>query len=294
VTFTPGGRAKSAILIANGGTNGGEGGLIFFDTAAADTAARIELFGDAILDTSGQYFVPFKIGSLEGSGTVSLGRVILVTGSNNLSTVISGVIKDEGRITQGPGSLSKVGTGTLTLEGANTYTGETNVDEGTLIVANSTGSATGTGRVRVNGGTLGGAGTIAGAVIIGRGNGPGAFLAPSAAASLPTIFTTQDTLSFRADGTYTYKLNTDTAAGDQVVASGIRIESGSQFQFDVIGNQKLDLGQVFTPIDNISMSRIRGIFANLPDGSTVTINGNNLQVSYSGGDGNDLTLTVVP
>ena len=31
-----------------------------------------------------------------------------------------------------------------------------------------------------------------------------------------------------------------------------------------------------------------------PVGTTVTINGNNFQASYSGGDGNDLTLTVVP
>ena len=79
-----------------------------------------------------------------------------------------------------------------------------------------------------------------------------------------------------------------------MVANGIRIESASQFEFEVIGNQKLDLGQVFTPINNVSTSRIRGTFANLPDGSIVAINGNNLQVSYEGGDGNDLTLTVVP
>jgi len=295
VSFALGGRAKSATLIANGGTNGGEGGLIFFDTAAApNTTARIELFGNGTLDTSGEYFVPFRIGSLEGSGTVSLGRVTLVTGSNNLSTTVSGIIQDEGIITTGPGSLKKVGTGTLTLEGANTYTGGTTINEGTLIVGNSTGSATGTGRVRVNGGTLGGQGTIAGAVLIGTGNGPGAFLAPSAEVSELTIFTTQDKLSFRADGTYTYMLNTDTAAGDQVVANGIRIESGAQFDFDVIGNQELDIGQVFTPISNTSTRRISGTFSNLADGSIVTINGNNFQASYSGGDGNDLTLTVVP
>lgn len=288
VTFALGGSAKNATLIANGGTNGGEGGLIFFDTlAAADTNARIELFGNAILNTFGEYFVPFKIGSLEGSGTVALGSTALVTGRNNLSTTFSGIIKDGG-------SLTKVGIGALTLEGANTYTGGTKVNEGTLIVGNSTGSATGTGLVLVNGGTLGGPGTIAGVVIIGSGNGPGAFLAPGVVASLPTIFTIQDRLSFRADGTYTYKLNTNTATGDQVVANGITIESGSQFEFDVIGNQKLDLGQVFTPINNISTNRIRGTFANLPDGSIVTINGNNLQASYEGGDGDDLTLTVVP
>jgi autotransporter-associated beta strand protein len=288
VIFALGGSAKNATLIANGGTNGGEGGLIFFETAAAaDTTARIELFGNAILNTFGEYFVPFKIGSLEGSGTVSLGSTALVTGRNNLNTTFSGIIKDGG-------SLTKVGIGALTLEGANTYTGGTKINEGTLIVGNSAGSATGTGLVLVNGGTLGGSGTIAGAVVIGTGDGPGAFLAPGTAGSLPTIFTTQDRLSFKADGTYTYELDTNTAEGDQVVANRIRIESGAQFEFEVIGNQKLDLGQVFTPINNVSTNRIRGTFTNLPHGSIVAINGNNLQVSYEGGDGNDLTLTVVP
>jgi hypothetical protein len=38
---------------------------------------------------------------------------------------------------------------------------------------------------------------------------------------------------------------------------------------------------------------INGTFANLPDGGIVTINGNNFQANYGGGDGNDLTLTVV-
>jgi len=32
----------------------------------------------------------------------------------------------------------------------------------------------------------------------------------------------------------------------------------------------------------------------LPDGSVFTRSGNNFHASYSGGDGNDLTLTVVP
>jgi hypothetical protein len=51
---------------------------------------------------------------------------------------------------------------------------------------------------------------------------------------------------------------------------------------------------VLTLISNTSASPISGTFSNLPDGGIVTVNGNNLQASYSGGDGNDLMLTVVP
>jgi hypothetical protein len=53
-------------------------------------------------------------------------------------------------------------------------------------------------------------------------------------------------------------------------------------------------GTAFPVISNTSATPIAGVFANLPDGAIVTVNGNNLQASYTGGDGNDLTLTVVP
>jgi hypothetical protein len=50
---------------------------------------------------------------------------------------------------------------------------------------------------------------------------------------------------------------------------------------------------IFTVISNTSVNPITGTLANLPDGLTFTAGRNNFQGSYSGGDGNDLTLTVV-
>lgn len=49
-----------------------------------------------------------------------------------------------------------------------------------------------------------------------------------------------------------------------------------------------------TAISNTSIGPISGTFSNLPDGAIVNVKGNNLQANYAGGDGNDLTLTVVP
>lgn len=57
---------------------------------------------------------------------------------------------------------------------------------------------------------------------------------------------------------------------------------------------RLNAGLTLTLISNTSANPISGTFANMPDAGIVTINGNNFQISYSGGDGNDLTLTVVP
>jgi len=72
----------------------------------------------------------------------------------------------------GGGALSIVKTGgrSYTLFGANTYTGSTTVNGGTLFVRNTTGSATGTGEVIVNNGaTLSGDGAVSGAVTINDG-----------------------------------------------------------------------------------------------------------------------------
>lgn len=69
------------------------------------------------------------IGSLSGGGAsggdITLGSGILTTGGNNSSTSYAGVIS-------GSGGVTKQGSGTLTLTGANNYSGGTTVSAGTL------------------------------------------------------------------------------------------------------------------------------------------------------------------
>ena len=80
----------------------------------------------------------------------------------------------------GSAGLTKRGSGTLILTGAGSYTGLTTVEAGTLLVENTSGSATGTGNVEVRSGAmLGGTGSIAGAAAfesgstVSPGNGTG-------------------------------------------------------------------------------------------------------------------------
>ena len=88
----------------------------------------------------------------------------LEVGSNDLSTEVSGVISGVG------GSLTKVGAGTLNLTGINTYTGVTDVDDGTLRVNGSLASSLTT----INSGaTLGGTGTLGDTTISGGTLAPG-------------------------------------------------------------------------------------------------------------------------
>ena len=106
------------------------------------------------------------VASLSGSGTVNLGSATLtVSGSEN--HIFSGVIQGDN------GGVVKQGAGTWTMEGNNTYTGMTTVNEGKLVM---NGMVAGSALVQ-NGGTLGGSGKIAGNLVnegaVSPGNSPG-------------------------------------------------------------------------------------------------------------------------
>ncbi|HLP76174.1 MAG TPA: autotransporter-associated beta strand repeat-containing protein, partial [Candidatus Paceibacterota bacterium] len=98
--------------------------------------------------------------NLSGAGsidTTAAGGIPVLTISNANNPTISGTIKN----TAGTLSLVKRGAGTLTLAGANTYSGATTVSAGTVIVNGSIGS----GDVTVaSGAGFGGGGSVGGSV----------------------------------------------------------------------------------------------------------------------------------
>jgi len=104
---------------------------------------------------------------LQGASSASKPTTYVI-GGRNQDTLFAGKITEV--IPARTVLLTKVGTGTFTLTGANTHTGATEVDGGTLLVNNTGGSATGTNSVTVNdGGTLGGKGFIYGPVVVNSG-----------------------------------------------------------------------------------------------------------------------------
>jgi fibronectin-binding autotransporter adhesin len=153
-TYTGTTTINAGVLTAGGGS------------AIADTGA-------VVVNAPGQFTITSSetIGSLAGSGAVDLSVNTLTTGGNNSSTTYSGSMT-------GAGGLTKTGTGTMVLSGANTYTGSTFVSGGILSVQNSAALGTAASGTTVANGAaleiLGGGITIADALALngtGVGNG---------------------------------------------------------------------------------------------------------------------------
>ncbi len=124
---------SGTLILSNANTLAG-GTLIGGGTLALANSLALQ---QSKLDTSGSGYLSFgpltaaTFGGLSGPGSLKLANsasspVALSVGNNNVGTTYSGTLS-------GPGSLTKVGRGTLTLTGSDTYTGGTIVAAGALI-----------------------------------------------------------------------------------------------------------------------------------------------------------------
>jgi len=148
-------------------------------------------------------------GSILGSGTSEL----INTGNYNLQDgIVTAILSGNGSV------LNKTTNGTVTLSGANTYTGGTTISAGTLAVTNVSGSATGTGAVTVNSGaTLTGSGAVGNTTI-----SSGGILAPG------------------SNGVGNLTLSTLTLASNSI--TNLEFNGTANDQLFVTGNNGLTLG----------------------------------------------------
>ena len=231
------------------------------------------------------------INGLSGAGivdTVAGGSPILTVGANDQTSEFSGTIAN----TAGTLALIKIGTGTLTLSGANTYSGSTIVSGGTLLVNGSLGG----GQVAVtNGGTLGGTGSLSGAVFVY----PGSTLAPGSNAI--GILTGAGGVTLTGG---IFKVNvTTTNPGNY---GQVKVTGGNV----TITNTTLAVsGSGYTPknkdnlwiINNTSAGTVSGTFNGLPEGGQTNIAARAFKIYYHAdfatgvtNGGNDVLLSIIP
>ncbi len=168
-----GGLAKAGLgTLALTGSNGYNGTTTIsagiLQLAAATTlpvTAKVSMSGGT-LDLAG---IDATLAQLSGTGgNVSLGSATLTVGDST-SSLYSGTFS-------GSGTFNKVGSGTLTLNGAsNSYSGTVNVNVGTLMISNALGLGTGSATVansaslEINNVTVGNALTLNGGTLLGVG-----------------------------------------------------------------------------------------------------------------------------
>ena len=195
------------------GNNSYSGGTLIASAATTLTLGSATALGTGDVDNFGTLaigtFSP-TLGSLEGSGSSVTGSGNLTVGSDSNSEVYSGVIKTTG-------SLTLVGTSTFQLVGANTYTGATNVNGGTLQLGISGALPTTTALTIASAGTfdmqgnsqqvasLAGAGSIinTGALTIGG----------TASTTFSGTMASGGSLTFAPTATGTLTINSDAAVG---------------------------------------------------------------------------------
>ena len=258
-------------------------GAIFND--AGDNILR----GNIVLTSGGnaEGRVSTVAGSLRLAGTITndtaAARTFVIGGATGTGQV-EGIISD-GTLTGETIALRKIENGTWTLTGANTFTGATTLNAGTLRIS-APGSLHASSTVTVNAATLGGDGSIGGSVIV---NASGRVAPGSTTGSAGTLAIGGGlNISAMTSGTgkLVFELGAPTAAD--------RVTVGGTFTF---GTGTLGIDDfTFTALSGLTAGTYKLITATSISGTldatklTGTLGGFNATLSLNG---NDLELTLV-
>ena len=227
-------------------------------------------------------------GSLAGAGliTTASGTPTITTGSNGANTTFSGIIQDGGGVV----ALTKLGAGTFTYTGANTYTGVTTISAGAISIGSGavTGAISNSSNITNNGtlifnrsdnytysGVISGTGALtksAGATLFLTGantytgvtniNWPGTLSIGNGGAtgSLVSNMTNLSAVIFNRTGAYTYAGSISGGGSVTVSGSGTLTISGT-------------LTYTGTTTVNAGATVQLGVNEAIPNTSALTLNG---------------------
>jgi autotransporter-associated beta strand protein len=290
-------KTGAATLIVNqnqnysGGTiiNGGTIKMSGNRTLASGSDMEVGASGTWLLDGTSQ-----TLGKLTGTGLVSStwvtsGFDTLTVGSGNATSTFDGTIAGGNGTSVRGINLTKLGSGTLTLtSNSHSYTGDTNVNEGTLVV---NGNISTSNVTVASGATIGGSGTV-GALTIQSGG----FVNPG---NSPGILNTGN---YNQVGTLVAEITGLTAGTqhDQINVIGTVTLSGA-LDIQASGGTYALNNMIFL-ILNDGADAVSGTFSGLAQGATaanfggfdwiISYEANSTSSSFLGG--NDVALRAIP
>ncbi len=309
-TSVSGGGTLSVATIGNSGASGGPGagatinlgstsssGTLLYTGSGENTSKIINLLGQtggATIDQSGTGLLRFTATNLTAAGGTGA-KTLMLQGSTAGTGEIASDIKDNSGANKT--SLAKTGTGSWTLSAANDYMGTTTINAGKLFV---TGSTSPESAVTVNNtGTLGGTGSVLGPTVTVASGGT---VAPGLSPGILNIGNSGNSsaLSFASGSTYAVEIGGTTAGNasnnhDQLNIYGTVSLGNATLSLSAFNGFTPSAGQTFTIINKNTAGAITGTFNSLAQGATITNflgSGLNATISYTGGDGNDVVITV--
>jgi hypothetical protein len=281
-------------------TYSGIGSLTLNPSSGNDTIDVTGLAGGTQLTLDGgpgYDSVVLMSGTLTDPVLLGVGQLQIVGGTLSLSTTLSvldylqsgGTLTGSGTVTatnsanwtggtmSGLGTTSVAATATLSLgSGVLTLIDRTLLNNGTATWTN--GSIVGGTGTLSNSGTLSGSGTLTDNLV---NNGQ---LFPGGAGVVGSITVNGN---YSQGGVLSSDLHTPTNS-DLLIVSGA-ITLGGPLNLDTLPGFT---GNSFTILQNTSTNPINGIFEGLPEGASVTLAGQMFTISYVGGTGHDVVLSL--
>ena len=265
-------------VTANGALGASSGGV---SLAAATTTLDLQnvlyTTAEALTINAGTLTVSSGTSSYAGAVTIATACKIDVDGTQlSLDGVVSG------------NQFTSTGAGILALNNAaNTFTGASSINAGTLLVNGAT-QATATFSI-ASGATIGGTGTVSGSVTVASGG----HLAPGTSPGQTTI----SALTLASGSNYDVEIGGTTAGSeyDQTIVTTSVSLNGAILNTTAFGGFTPSGGQIYRIIDNQSGGAVTGTFSGLAEGALISNflgSGYAAVISYLGGTGNDVIITT--